>query len=235
MQRYFVNIKDDKFILSKEQIHQILHVMHTRIGEELEFLNNGMIYGVSLSKISPIDFKLSYSKKADTELSYDITLLYCHPKGSKLEFIVQKATELGVKKIVIFESSRTVVKVKEDNLDKKKERLIKIATEASEQCGRAIIPSIIYVEEFKNINLYKSALNFIAYENEKGNLLGKDLPKSKASCSILLGAEGGFSKEEVEYAEQNGFTSISLGKRILRSETAVIYALSLLSNFLEEN
>ena len=234
MQRYFVDIKDDEFILSKEQTHQILHVMHSRVGEELEFLNNGYIYRVLIKKTSPLTFELLSSNMADTELNGNLTLLYCLPKGNKLDFIIQKATELGVKKIIILESSRTIKKINEDNIDKKKERLYRIALEASEQCGRAYIPTIIYGEDFKNIGNYTSQVNFIAYENEKKQPLSSRLVQNASSCSILIGAEGGFSLDEVNYALDKGFISISLGKRILRSETAVLYALSLLSSFLEE-
>lgn len=237
MQRYFVEIENQNFKLSNEQVHQILHVMHTRINEELEFINNGKVYRVLLKTISPLSFELLDEYIPCSELKYDVTLLYCLPKGSKLDFVIQKATELGVKNIVLVESSRTVVKMskEDDKVINKLKRYQKIAQEASEQCGRAFIPTIQFLNKFQDIDHFASEANYIAYENEKGLSLKQKLILPKKSISILIGAEGGFSYEEVSLANQKGFISVSLGSRILRSETAVIYALSLISSFLEED
>ncbi len=234
MQKYFIDKKQDQWILTKEQEHQILHVMRAAKKDQFLFIYDGAFYQVEIDCLSPLHFKTIEKKEAKTELPVDITLLYCLPKGNKLDFVLQKATELGVKNIVLVESSRVITKIKKEDLPHKLERYRKIIMEAAEQCGRAYLPKIDALISFEKIDHYLSDLNFIAYEQETENFLSKKLLKNALSYSILIGPEGGFSSEEVLLAKQKGFQSVSLGKRILRSETAVLYSLSLLSNFAEE-
>lgn len=234
MERYFVDIIDDEIIISEKQIHQIIKVMRNNVGDKITLVNEGYFYLCEITSISPFKFKIIDKSLADTELKKDITLLYCLPKGDKLEFAVQKATELGVKKIVLVSSSRTIMKIKKEDEARKLERFRKIALEASEQCSRAFVPQIVGVISIKDIGKYKSSLNLIAYENERALNISESLLKDHDSISILIGAEGGFSLSEVESANELGFQSVCLGNRILRSETAVCYALSLLSHYSEE-
>ncbi len=234
MQRYFVDKINNEFILTQEQIHQIINVMRNKIHEHLVFINNSYAYEVEIISLNPFKVKELNKLFLDTELSKDITLLYCLAKKDKIDFAVQKATELGVKKIVLVNSSRTILKIKKDEEEKKLLRLNKIAIEASEQCGRVLVPKVEKVIDYKDIKDFLSDINLIAYENERSLTIDKELLENKQSITILIGAEGGFSKEEVKYANELGYLSICLGKRILRSETAVCYALSLLSHYVEK-
>lgn len=238
MQRYFVSFKNvDDIILSEDDIFHITHVMRMNNGDNFEINNDGDIYVALITNVNPFEFKIIKNIEEDHEISKDITLLYCIPKGDKIDLVLQKATELGVKNIVLINSSRTVAKINSSNKEKKLIRFNKIIKEAVEQCKRTYKPEILDIIDYKDIKKYLCDLNFIAYENcnDKVSDLKTLLNNfNKKSISILIGAEGGFSKEEIDYALNLGFSEISLGKRILRSETSVFYLMSVLSFYFED-
>ena len=149
--------------------------------------------------------------------------------------VLQKATELGVKKVALIQSERTVVKYDNKDLEKKIVRFQKIMKEASEQTHRLIVPTLLGVYNLKSLpREVFSDLNYVAYEKDANDINNsfKGLSKGK-SISILIGPEGGFSVQEIEQVCKEGFTRTSLGKRILRAETAAIYALSVIGYLLE--
>ena len=127
-------------------------------------------------------------------------------------------------------------KFKKEDFNKKLQRFNKIASEASEQSHRLIIPTIKDIIDFKDIKNYSFDHAYIAYEKEENNTFKNSFNNVKPhqSIGIIIGSEGGFSQEEVEYAINNGYKSLSLGKRILRSETACLYSLSVLSFLVED-
>ncbi|MBR1581646.1 MAG: 16S rRNA (uracil(1498)-N(3))-methyltransferase [Bacilli bacterium] len=231
MQRYFVSCNNDNITVSNDDIFHITKVMRMKIGDEFEVNNDGDVYLCKVSGLNPFNFEIIKKYDEDHELRVYTRLLYCIPKGEKIDLVIQKATELGVNEIVLVNSSRCIAKITNENKSKKLERFNKIAKEASEQCKRTKLPIIENVIDYKDIVKFKSDMNLIAYENATSSLkdLRNKLDKFDGkSISILIGAEGGFSKEEVEYASNNDFEIITLGKRILRSETSVFYALSIL-------
>lgn len=160
-----------------------------------------------------------------------ITLYMAYPKGDKLETVIQKAVELGATRIVPFESSRCIKRPKADKVAKQGERLSKIAEEAAKQCGRGIIPEVTHPLSYSEMleDAKGSALRLICYEKESDlsvkALLSQGMPESIA---IIVGCEGGFSPEEVEAAVNAGCHSVTLGKRILRCETAPLTVLSMI-------
>ena len=237
MQRYFTSFKDEKNItISNDDIFHIVKVMRMKINDQFEINNDGDIYLAQINSLAPFSFKIL--KKIDEihELKTKITLLYCLPKGDKIDLVLQKATELGVNQIVLVNSSRCIAKINDENKNKKLARFNKIIKEATEQCKRNNLPALKDVIKFNEISNYQSDLNLIAYENSKmSNQELKDILRNFKgnTVTILIGAEGGFSKEEVEYALKNNFISISLGNRILRSETSVFNLLSILGYELE--
>ena len=172
---------------------------------------------------------LSEGDSAEPKMS--ITLYMAYPKGDKLETVIQKAVELGVTRIVPFESSRCIKRPKADKVAKQGERLSKIAEEAAKQCGRGIIPEVTLPLSYSEMleDAKSSALRLICYEKESDlsvkALLSGDMPESIA---IIVGCEGGFSPEEVEAAVNAGCHSVTLGKRILRCETAPLTVLSMI-------
>ena len=150
--------------------------------------------------------------------------------------MLQKATELGVKKVALIASERTVVSYDNKDVDKKLLRFQKIMKEASEQSHRVVVPELLGIFNLKNLpkEVY-SDLNYVAYEKDASQVeaMFEGLIKGK-SISILIGPEGGFSEQEINRLVDQGFIRTSLGKRILRAETAAIYALSVIGYILEK-
>jgi len=174
------------------------------------------------------------SKQKESAIS--IRLVQAVPKGPKLDFIIQKTTELGINAITPVISERSVVRIEKERAEEKLRRWKKIAIEAAQQSNRLDVPDIAppvpfhdYMASFK-----KGDLNLLLYEGEKRTGIKEVLTavqeaKSEIKTIILLiGPEGGFSHEEVEMAVEAGFTPVSLGDLILRTETAPIAALSIL-------
>ena len=236
MQRYFAKINNNKIILDDGDVHHLLHVMRARISDEIEVVADKKLYVGIIKKINPLEIVVNYEIPQDNELPQSVTLFFALAKGDKIDFVVQKATELGASRIVLVKSERCITKFEEKDLERKLDRFRKIAKEASEQSHRLSIPEIVGVVDINNIpsNLLEN-INLIAYEKEAGktdNFMSS--LKENKSISILIGPEGGFSTQEVELCQrQYGFVPVSLGKRILRTETAAVYALSVIGFFLE--
>lgn len=238
MQRYFASLNNNKVILNEDDIHHVLHVMRMRKGDEIEVVADKHLYSAIINNLNPLEISINYEIPSDSEIKNDVTLFYTLAKGDKIDLVIQKATELGAKKVVLLSSERCVVKWEEKEINKKLERYQKIAKEASEQSHRLIVPEIVGVYPLNNIPSHLLCdLNLFAYEKKAGNTgdLHDFLQKVTGSVSILVGPEGGFSEKEAEMVETKyGFIPISLGKRILRSETAAIYALSVIGFYLEK-
>ena len=167
-----------------------------------------------------------------TESPVRITLYMGYPKGDKLETVIQKAVELGVSRIVPFESSRCVKRPKQDKLDKLLSRFARIAEEAAKQCGRARLAEVTAPVDFRTalLDAKKSELCLFCYEGDGTRSLREVLSEKRAeSISVIVGCEGGFSLNEAKEAEAAGLTPVNLGPRILRCETAPSYVLSCIS------
>ena len=238
MQRYFVNKINNQIVFEDSDVHHILHVMRMKKGEQIEVVLDGALYCATIDSTNPLEVSLTYSIPSDSEISRDVTLFYALAKGDKIDLVVQKATELGAKRIILLATERCVVKWEEKETNKKLERFKKIIKEASEQSHRLIVPEILGVYSLNNLPKdLLSDTNLFAYEKEAGHTSSFDevLKNSKGSVSVLVGPEGGFSVKEAELVvKQYGFIPVSLGKRILRSETAAIYALSVIGFYLEK-
>jgi 16S rRNA (uracil1498-N3)-methyltransferase len=173
-----------------------------------------------------------------TELPVQLYLFQGLPKGDKMEYIVQKSVELGVFGILPVSSSRCVVKLDDKSASKKTVRWQKIAHEAAGQCGRGIIPEILPPTSFdKALEMAKDAdLKLFCYEGNPVRPLSDILRSTEGvpkSVFVLIGSEGGFSVEEAQKAKARGFEIAGLGPRILRTETAPLCVLSVLSAFCE--
>ncbi len=239
MQRYFVKRHQQHIIFEQDDIFHITKVMRVKKGDTFEVVDQEQaLFLVEAVSFNPLEVKIVEQRTSDTEVSTKITLYYVMAKGEKTDFVIQKATELGVHKIVLLQSSRSVVKIDDGKSDNKLVRFQKIAKEASEQSKRSIIPSIEINADFKSIGKDQSKLKMIADEEVAGSttnlysLLDNLTPNQ--SIALLVGPEGGFSRPEVEYAKINQFIPISLGKRILRSETAAIHIVGVIASYLEQ-
>ena len=236
MQRYFANIDKQYFVhLSQEDEHHVLHVMRMKKGDEIEVVSDQKVFLCRLDETNPLTISVIHEIANDVEINEDVTLLFALTKGDKIDLVLQKATELGVKKVALIQSERTVVKYEEKDLAKKSVRFQKIMKEASEQSHRVVVPEFLGVFNLKKLPKEAfSDINYVAYEKDANDVSNSfsGLTKGK-SISILIGPEGGFSEQEITNVTSQGFIRTSLGKRILRAETAAIYALSVLGYLLE--
>ena len=236
MQRYFARLIDSEHIkLEPEDEHHLLHVMRMRQGDEIEVVANGILYLCKIDNTNPLTIYIVHKIDSDVELNTDVTLLFALTKGDRTDLVVQKATELGVKRIALIQSERTVVRYEEKDIAKKCARYQKIMKEASEQSHRLIVPEMLGVFNLKKLpKEVFSDLNYVGYEKDASDVNGMfaNFDKNK-SITILIGPEGGFSEEEIDNLVKQGFIRTSLGKRILRAETAAIYALSVIGYLLE--
>ena len=178
---------------------------------------------------SELELEILEQRESETEAKVRVSVYMAFPKADKLEHVIQKATELGAYEIVAFPSSRCVSRPDEKSLRKKLERWQKIAASAAEQSGRGRIPQVItlgsYKEALERGKQTDQALLF--YENEHAVTLRMALESGAfQTVSLLTGPEGGLEEAEVEQARKAGFQVCTLGKRILRCETAPLCALS---------
>ena len=236
MQRYFASVTETNIILSKDDVFHLTKVMRAKLGDHIIAIDNKELYLGEVTSLNPllITNKGVYQEE-NRELDVDTTLFFSLAKGDKIDFVIQKATELGVKRIVLIKTERAVVKISDDDFKRKLARYLLIAKEASEQSSRRMIPEIIYLSSIKNIptNLL-SDINFVAYEEDAFNKVSFNDVKDKKSVSILIGSEGGLTSNEVDLLVSQGFNRVSLGKRILRTETAAVVALSMINMVIEQ-
>lgn len=237
MQQYFVKEIINNFaVLDEEAKHHLKNVMRTKPGKICRVVDqNNQAYFAKCKYIEQdVQLEIISVDDKSNEMNCSITLCIGLIKKDKWDFVLQKATELGVSKIVPFNSSRTIVKVDSNKLANKQKRWKKIILEASEQCKRTNVPEIIAPVSINDLKEYQSSINLLAYEDVKysGQKI-RDIVKKQQDITLVIGPEGGFSEKEVELLTQSNFTCVTLGKRILRAETAVCYALSAIDALVE--
>lgn len=235
MQRYFARIDQEKVILDDGDIHHLLHVMRAKKNDDIEIVACGSLYLAKVVQTNPLLIRVISSLKQNSELPFDVTLIFPLAKGEKIELVLQKATELGVKNIILVNTRYCVVKMDDSSFKKKSERYLKILKEASEQSHRLTIPNLYGVVDIDHLpRIAISKQNFVAYEklSEQGKIF--PFASKKSSVSFCVGPEGGFAEEEIQSLAKQGFSPISLGGRILRCETAAIYGLSVIGYYLEK-
>ena len=252
MPKFFIKeeqIKEDKIIIKGQDVNHIKKVLRAKIGEELQICNsnNGENFLCDIENINSEEILCKIKQKIEekVESNIEVTIFQGLPKADKMEYIIQKSVELGVYDITPVEMKRCVVKIDEKDKNKKTERWQKISEVASKQCGRDIIPKINNIINVKNICdfIKKYDIVLVAYENEKENTLKKQLKnlkecisldaKSKVKIGIIIGPEGGLEEKDVEILKENGAQIITLGKRILRTETVALNVLSVIMYELE--
>ena len=236
MPKFFVRqdrINDNKITIVGDDAFHISRALRMAKGERIVVCDMQCNeYECVLSEFNPdsVVAEVVSSRKIDNEPPVRTFLFQALPKGDKLDTVIQKAVECGVFEITPFESERCVVKVKPDAESKKTERRNRIALEAAKQCGRGYVPQVNPTVDFKTAvkKACSCDLCVFCYEGEE-QLSLKELLKSKndaETIAIFIGSEGGFSIDELRYATDSGMKSVSLGKRILRTETASSFVLS---------
>ena len=232
MPKYFTepeNIKDGFIEIFSDEAKHILNVMRMEIGDTLTICDgqsNDYLCRICETGKNCLKAKIEETTKSESEPKTKITLYQGLPKSDKMELIIQKCVEIGVCRIVPVITERAVVKIEKGaKEDKKTERWQKIAESAAKQSGRGIIPAVERPMKFKDAieEAVKNGEAIIPYENEKDRGLKEFVKNSKAeNIGIFIGPEGGFDTKEIEFAVENGVMSFTLGKRILRTETAGI-------------
>lgn len=237
MQRYFASINNKQVILKQDDVFHLTKVMRMGINDNIEIVDeNHQAYLAIIKSINPLLIEIQEPILKQSELAEDVTLFFGLAKSDKIELVIQKATELGVKKIILFQGKRSVVKFEQKDFERKLPRYSSIAKEAAEQCHREYIPSIEYRKSISEIKNDLCEVNLFAYELDAGktNSFDEIFKQKHKSLSVIIGPEGGFDSSEAEELNKLGFKNISLGKRILRCETAAIYALSVIAFNLEK-
>ena len=244
MQQFFAEpswIRENKIFMQGSDVNHIRNVLRMKPGEDVRVNDGrGKTYLCCISSYEEQTAVLDILKEldSDTELPSRIILFQGLPKGDKMEWIVQKAVELGAYSIVPFAAKRSVVKLDEKKAAKKQARWQLIAKGAAEQSGRGIIPEVSTVRTFAEALGMAGELDvvLVPYELEEGmketTRVIENIEPGQ-SVGIFIGPEGGFEEEEVELAKAAGAYPVTLGKRILRTETAGLTALSILMYYLE--
>lgn len=238
----YLNHADKNVTITGEDVNHIKNVLRLKCGDEILVSDGeGTDYQCRISELNAdsvvADIEDVFRNSA--ELPVKITLFQGMPKSDKLELIIQKAVELGVTEIVPLMTKRTVVKIEDKKAGKKLERYNMIARSAGKQSGRGVIPEVKAFMTFKEAIGYAKELdmNIIPYEDARGMEYARQVIqeiKGKKSLGIFIGPEGGFAKEEVEQAMEIGAKCITLGNRILRTETAGLTVLSIIMFALDE-
>ena len=220
-------------IISGEDAHHISRSLRMAPKEKIEACDSqGIVYFCELSEFTEKEVfaKVISEEKAQSEPKNEIILFQALPKSDKMETIIQKTTECGVAKIVPFRSERCIVKLDFKDAEKKRERWQKIAEGGAKQSGRGIIPTVNAVLDFEPAikMAMESSLVIFCNEREEVNTIKNALRNGNidGKISVIIGAEGGFSVKEADYIMAAGGTSVTLGKRILRCETAPTFVLS---------
>ena len=256
MNQFFIEssaIAGDKVIITGTDVNHITNVLRLRNGEDIQVVcpDNGLTYYCTIDNMdkNAVSCLIGDVQSESTELPVKIILYQGLPKGDKLELVIQKAVELGVTRVVPVSMKRSVMKIDPKKMDKKRERWNAIAASAASQSKRGIIPEVDEVIDYKNAieMARKSDYILLPYElaegmNETRRIMEElrsevvDVADGdrRTEISIFIGPEGGFDDAEVDLAKSAGAKVITLGRRILRTETAPLAILSWLTYLLDK-
>lgn len=247
MQQYFLNEElniNSTYELSKDDSNHIVRIMRKQKNDKVYVVFNKEIKYICTIVDNNVDKVLvtPYEQvDGSNELSTKITVAIPPLKNDKIEYLIQKLTELGISNILLFNSERNIAKIKKDKVDSKLNRWSKIVKEAAEQSKRNLIPDITYVDSLRDLIIFSEKYNHkvVAYEKEsvnEDNINLKNLLHSNLNNKDVIavfGSEGGLSENEINILTENNFDVIGLGKRILRAETAPLYFVSCVAYFSE--
>lgn len=244
MYQFFVppeNIQGNRVVITGEDVNHIKNVLRMKEGEEIAVSNgeDGKEYRCGILSLGEeILCELRFIKEDDIELPSKITLFQGLPKADKMELIVQKAVELGVYEVIPVSMKRCVVKLDDKKQKSKIARWQSIAEAAAKQSKRSIIPQVQSVMTMKQALAYAKEMDMVLVPYEMADDMGKtreiiDSIRPGMHIGFFIGPEGGFDEGEIQSAMDEGAVPITLGKRILRTETAGFTVLSILMYHLE--
>ena len=230
MQRYFAKEKrNEEFILYETDIHHIKNVMRYTVGDEIEVVYDNTIYICSITTLVPLSLKIMAEKKQNTEMPINLTIAVSLVNEQKMDLILQKLTELGVSTIIPIKTERSIVKITDNKIEKKLTRWQMICKEASEQSKRNKIPKIEKIMTLKELSKIDIPNKYICSLNDKTKPLKYYLNKNISEILFAIGPEGGFSEKEESFLLDSKFIPVSLGKRVMRVETATFYVASIIN------
>lgn len=214
--------------------HHLMHVLRAKAGDEITVVDDeGRSARMAMEAFSEeaVTLRLKAYMELPAESPVKITLAQCLLKAEKMDFVVQKAVELGAKRVVPLASRNCVVRYDAKKREERQARWQRIADEAAKQCGRATLMEVSPIEELpsflSDVAGGEGILFLFCYENETMKSIKESLGQSTARRVVLLvGPEGGFTPDEAEAAEAHGGISVTMGERILRAETAAVAALA---------
>ncbi len=231
--KFFVpheNIMGDRAVIRGADARHITRVLRLREGARLTLCDGaGVDYACEIRAASAeaVELTILSAAACESEPSVAITLFMALPKGDKMEYVIQKAVELGVRRIVPFSGARCVVRLSGKDAERKAERWQKIAAAAAKQSGRGIVPEVCAPVAFSEVCAAAGSVDLplFCYECEEEHALKRALSAAPfSSAAVVIGPEGGFEQDEVSRAREAGFRIVSLGRRILRCETAPLCA-----------
>ncbi len=225
-------VKSDSHMIEGENARHIAKSLRMKTGEELTLVTpSGEQLECVISSVTDSNVAVNVTDRfpCENEPNVRITLYQALPKGDKMEYIIQKCVELGITRIVPVISNRCVSRPDEKSLIKKQKRWQKIAREAAQQSRRGIIPAVDPAVSFKKaVELSKENEQNIIFYELGGDSVKKLISKPPQTLGMFIGSEGGFEESEVELVLSSGGSKATLGKRILRAETAPLAALSII-------
>ena len=230
MQRYIVNNRE--LILDKSDINHIINVMRMKVGNKFQIVYNEKLYTCAIKNIEKrnVEYEIIDTEELKDKKKYKVILACSIIKEQKMDYLIQKATELGVDEIIPLITERTIVKV-DSKKDNKINRWTKIAKEATEQSHRIKMPTIHNIITLKELINVRGNAKIVCNTNEMSKNIKKVLQDNKKSDTmiIVVGPEGGFSEKELTFLTENDFISVSLGNNVLRAETVPLYILSVIN------
>ena len=234
LKRFFVEELHQETELIGEEFEHAKNVLRLAVGDEVILLDNsGKEYTAVIATVEKKRMLLNVVREevGQREAKADVCLLFGYLKNAdKNEFIVQKAVELGVKKIGVFSSEYSSAYMNANKL----ERLNKISKESAKQCLRAVAPKVEYFDSLEKALVWAQGYENKLFACEFSTESKCDIEKLQGSTAIVIGSEGGFSRAEEEGASALGYSSVTLGKRILRAETAAVALTSVVMFHLDE-
>jgi 16S rRNA (uracil1498-N3)-methyltransferase len=241
MARFFVRRKDiqeNRATLSGDELRHLRRVLRLKPGDGLTLFDDEGWEHEAIIRVFAGDhgeLEITGSAQVERESPLELTLALGLTKGEKMDFVVEKATELGVRVIAPFFSNYTVPKLDDNKIARRTERWRKIALNAAKQCGRTRIPDVLPLSGFRQLIQQPSAnaLKLLLWEKEPRVTLREiyETHRDTASLVIAIGPEGGVSVEEANEAIHHGFKTVRLGERILRAETAAVAALAIVQSW----
>lgn len=247
MRKFFVKenqINNELITILDEDVNHIKNVLRLNVGENLQIcdIDSSKNYICEILELTAksVTCKILEEIQSIAEGNVELHIFQGLPKADKMELIIQKGTELGVSEFVPVSFKRSIVKISPKDEKKKIDRWNKISEVAAKQSKRDIIPKVRNVESIKNVcnEIKDYDIVLLAYELEENNYIKNELLKIKNTkenykIAVIIGPEGGIEKEEVEVLENAGVKVISLGKRILRTETVALQVSSIIMYELE--